>query len=187
MAQFEYLGTWVDSFEILKILINNNSLTLIGNLWYEKNDTSGLYVITENNDESRNYIKKYRNLFIWDKSITKFPPMLVKQNSGPKAGWHRLSYQRGGPMLDLTFPGCSQSDDSINLSIGILACPPYYENPETKEMEKTPNDVKVLFKLLCKDIKRQLVRYKHNIYIWTGKDAVRLLGEGKARITSLGV
>jgi len=178
MAQFDFYGTWIDSWKLLEILTEKN-LSLIPDQWYKS--PSAIF-FNEINEELKDLLHKKRRLFIWGKEFSLFPPHFVLQKSGPRQGEYSIGAAYGGPCLDLTLPACFENDKKIKLSCGTLTFPKDYKNPKTNEWLKTSEDLKKYYKIISTDFKKILKKTKFRKLIWIGGDALNLLENGNAEI-----
>ncbi len=182
MAQFDFYGTWLDSWKLLEVLLEKD-LSLIPDKWYKKPDALFFKEITE---DLKDLIHKKRRVFICGKKFSLFQPLFVQQKSGPKQGQYSIGAEYGGPYLDLTLPACFEKDDIINLSCGTLTFPKQYKNPETNEWLNAPAELKISYKDTCGDFKKKLKRFKYKKYIWIGEDALGRLKTDKVKIVDKG-
>lgn len=182
MSQFDFYGTWSDSWELLKIALKYDTV-LIPDCWYEEPKPILFKDIT---DELKQLMFKKRRLFIWGKDFSNFEPGFIIQLSGPRKGMYSTGAEYGGPCLDLTLPACFERNDIINLSCGTLTYPKEYKNPNTSKWEKSSETIANKYKTIRKDFKKRLKEYRVGKYIWIGEDALALLQNGKAKIIDRG-
>jgi hypothetical protein len=184
MSQFDYFGTWEDSWEILDIILNNEDVELIPDMWYETSIPLKFKQVDEN---LKNILRKKRRLFILGKYFSIYPPCLKKKEDGPMIGKYNLYANYGGPSLDLSLPVCFEKDNIINFGSGILSYPKEFLNPHTGIWENSTQNLKDAYKRICSLLKKHLIRHKINSNIWIGNNALTLLKAGKAQIYDKGV
>ena len=177
--EFSFLGTWNDSWEILDAILHGGGLSFIPDLKYD--DPQPLYVTALTNEE-RAMIKDRRHLFIWGEAFSLFPPVLRRIDEGKNIGKYSVSSDEGGPILELTLPGCYEEESLLNLGPGTLACPRKTFDPATNIGLNPSAELRAGFREVRNRMKRSLVRYKPCPEIWIGQEAIELLGQGKARI-----
>ncbi len=77
---------------------------------------------------------------------------------------------------------CYEDGGATQLAPGALYSPPWTIKPGSSVREKPSAEVRKGFTAVKALIKRQLVRLKVRPDIWSGREASRLVEEGKARI-----
>lgn len=182
MSQFSFLGTWKDSWAILDSILEGEDSSLIPDLKYAQPEPLCVRVL---DDDVKDTLMHCRNLFIWGKTFSSFPPFLQRIPDGINAGKYFLEIAKGGPGLELTLPPCYTEDKVLNLGPGTLSYQRQWFNPEANAWQKPTEQVKAAFKEVTTRIKRHLVRYPRSGQreVWIGHDAVQLVESKEARIT----
>lgn len=186
MAQFDFFGTWEDSWRLLQEIIKFNDVTFVPDLIYDSPEPIFINTI---NEEAKEYIKIKRHLYIWGKLFSKYPPLLLRRESGPKEGTYYVQVDYSGPSLELILPACFEENGLINLNTGMVTYSKEYLNPESGNWENPSKELKDVYKNICTLLKKSiLIRYDlKTSYQWIGKNAVKLLQENKAQIIAKGV
>jgi hypothetical protein len=175
--QFEFLGTWNDSWGVLEAILARGDATLIPDLWYEE---AKPLVFAAVDETLKGLLHQRRRVYVWSTAFSKFPPGLERQGSGPKAGKYFVRLSLGGPGLELTLPACFEAEGLINLNFGSLSYAKETFNPETGRWEKPSSQLKAGYD----DVRSRLCSHvlKRESGVWTGLDATHLLNTGRARI-----
>jgi hypothetical protein len=179
MAQFEFLGTWNDSWNILAAILEHSEYSLVPDVKYDKPE---LLFVTKIDDPVKEMFLDRRNGFIWSTKFSLLPPSMNRIEGGVNVGKYYVSPTEGGPVLRLVLPACYEEGGVINLAPGMLSCPRATIKPGTNVAEKPSPAVRAGFKEVKAIIKRQLVRLKVRADIWSGQEASRLVEENRARI-----
>ncbi len=179
MGQFDFLGTWNDSWNLLGEILKRNDVKFVPDLKF--NGPKPLY-ITYLDEEAKEVLRDRRNLYIWG-SFSIFPPCLDRIEEGQNAGKYSVWLAGGGPGLGLTLPACYEEGGLLNLGTGDLSYPKFTFNPNTNLWEPPSPALKAGYKDIKARIKRHLVRHKLKTFIWIGKEALQLVKQNKAKIT----
>jgi hypothetical protein len=176
-TQFDFIGTWNDSWATIDTILTRSGTTLIPDLWY---DTPSPLLFDALDESLKSLLLQRRRLYIWCTEFSRHPPVLEKQGSGPNAGKFFLRLTLGGPGLELTLPACFELQGIVNLNFGNLSYARETFNPESGRWEKPSSQLKAGYAnirtLLCEKVLRQDNR------IWMGPEAMHLLREGHAKI-----
>jgi hypothetical protein len=184
MPQFDYLGTWEDSWGILQAIARPGDVRFVPDLHYEEPHP---FLIRDIDDALKVILKERPSVFIWSTMFSKYPPYLERIDSGRDAGLYYVDISRGGPGLHLTLPACYREDDNLHLAPGMLSCQRLWLNPGTERWEKPNKDVKLGYKAIVARMKTQLECYRAHVDIWAGSGALRELQQKKATIHGFGL
>jgi hypothetical protein len=189
MAQFDYLGTWQDSWAILNAILEPGDVRLIPDLKYLKSRPNFRYytkpeplIFTSLNDELKEIMLVRRAGFLFSDKFSRSPPWFDSiEIDGQKQYYVRSSC--GGPCLDLTLPACYEAEGLLKLASAHLYYARHTWNPATEVWEPPSLELRAGYKEILNRMKRHLVRHRFHMDIWTGRDALQLLQHNKARIT----
>lgn len=175
--QFEFLGTWTDSWAVLEAILKRGDATLIPDLWYEEPTPLAFVTVDET---LKGLLRQRRRVYIWCTQFSKFPPHLEQQGSGPRAGKFFVRLPLSGPGLELTLPACFEAEGLINLNFGSLSYSKETLNPQSGKWERASSQLKAGYR----DVRSRLCRYALKLEngIWTGLDAAQLLNTGRAKL-----
>lgn len=179
MAEFDFLGSWSDSWGILAAILANSEYSLVPDLLYDKPEP--LFVTTIN-DSVREMLLDRRNGFLWSTKFSRFPPVMWRIEGGEADGKYHVGLGEGGPYLRLVLPACYEEEGVLNLGLGSLYYPKWTTKPGTKIVIKPSPELRRGFKEVKSVLVRHLVPLKSHPDIWIGQDANRLVEEGRARI-----
>jgi hypothetical protein len=186
-----FLATWNDSWDILTTILADSKLSISPDRWYE--DTRA-EVFTEITPALKQMLRERPRAYIWSSSYTAAPPILQKQNIGPKAGSYFIHNAKGGPGIELVLPACFVADGTgyrvyepgalaedrtIYLNYGALAYPKEIEDARTGQWSGAPDALIAGFRDVVKRIQSRLAKDGKN---WVGKEGLALLRAGKAQI-----
>src|SRR5258708_7404225 len=127
MPQFDYLGSWDDSWMILDAILKKNGIHVIPDLWYEEPTATSFSTL---NNELETVVQKKRRVYLWSEDFARVPPFLQRQNEGTMAGKYSIRPDIFGPVISLTLPACQDTEGLLNLRFGILSYQPESLNPE---------------------------------------------------------
>lgn len=180
MAQFDFLGSWDDTWKIMASILQIDRIQVIPDLKFDRPAPTFITVLDA---PSIDQIMERRNVFLWSTKFSRFPPAMVRIEGGVNAGKYYLDLSGAGPGLRLVLPACYEKDDLWNLGAGSL----YYQretlNPETQLWEKPTPELIAGYKEVKGVLRPHLVaRHEFALRVPIGHDALRLLREKKARI-----
>src|SRR6266540_1924481 len=116
MAQFDFLGTWNDSWGILAAILGTNDYSLVPDLLYDKPEP---LFVTEIDDSAKEMLLNgKRNGFLWSWQFSRFPPVMKRIEGGEAAGKYYVGLGEGGPYLRLVLPGGYEEGGVLNLGPG---------------------------------------------------------------------
>jgi hypothetical protein len=179
MPQFDYLGSWEDSWKIVGTLLERPATVLFLDCWYERPEPLRIVQLGE---AEKQLIRQWRGLYIWATDFSRFPLQFSRATR-----LYRISSNEGGPCLNFSVPACYERDGTVNLALGIFTHSREYLNPETGEWELATPSVTRAYKEILDLIKQHLVRHKFHKPIWIGRHALDLVLCGKARIRGFGL
>lgn len=182
MAQFDFLGSWDDSWKLVDSLLNRPGTTLYLDYWYKEPVRLCIKQLAMREKE---LLRKHKGVFICGEDFSLLPPQFSKVGNGEVL--YRLRENEGGPCLDLGLPACYERDGIINLAHGMFSYSHTYLNPESQQWEPASPQVIAAYKEIQGLFKQHLVRHKFHKYIWTGRHALQLIQSGKARIRGFGL
>lgn len=182
MAQFNYLGTWDDSWTILAAVLARGDIRIIPDRWYETEFPSTYNLL---NNELKSIVEHKRRIYLFSSAFSILPPFLVRQNRGLMTGKYSVQEEYAGPLLSLTLPACYNEGGYVNLNFGELSYPSRIIDPRTLKVEIPSQAVLAAYNDIRIRLKRVLHRHKlPKNWIQIGPDALRLLRKGDARIVS---
>jgi hypothetical protein len=179
MAQFDFVGTWNDSWGILATILENSEYSLVPNLLYESPEP---LFVTKIDDLVKAMLLDRGDGFLWSTKFSRFPPVMKRIEGGEAAGKYYVGLSEGGPYLRLTLPACYADEEVINLAPGHLYYPKWTTRPGTHIAIRPSPELRAGFREVKAITERQLVRLKVRPDIWSGQEASRLVEEGRARI-----
>jgi hypothetical protein len=183
MAQFDFLGSRIDSQNLLTMLLERPGTTLIADLWYKRPEADCIAYVDKNALE---LLMKRRGVYIWAEDFSHFPPVLAKVDDTPPV-LYSIQPKLGGPCLELTLPPCYEQEGFIHLAHGILSHQREYFNPESRVWERASPQLIAGYKNVQRLMKKYLVRHRFHEPIWVGPDALTLLEQGRAKICGFGL
>lgn len=178
MAQFDFFGTWEDSWEILEKVIMTFNCKLIPDLWYSSEIINMYEAVTE---DLKLHLVKRRHLFILKQIDEVSMNGFLKNRAIHSNGQYRIDPEIFGETIELTLPACYKNNNITMLGLGMLTyCREYY-NFTKNSWEKPTNELKTFYADLRKVIRRCIISKKYpKGKIWIGRDAFRKVSEGKA-------
>lgn len=184
MPQFDFLGTWEDSWALLDSILDREGVQALPDQWYGSNIPIGFSKL---NEELKAILKKKRRLYLVSKDFSLLPPFLKKQNTGEMAGKYAIVETYAGPLISLTLPACYLKNDLTNLNFGALSYPTKIFNPVTRSLQPPSRELKAAYNDIRQRSKRILVRHKiASSWIYIGRNAFNLLKAGDAEIAAPG-
>jgi hypothetical protein len=183
MAEFDFLGSWDDSWRIMASILQIDHIQVIPDLKFERPEP---IFITALDDKAKELLLDRRNVFLWSRKFSRFPPAMVRIEGGVNAGKHFLDLSGAGPGLRLVLPACYEKDGLWKLAVGSL----YYQketfNPEAHLWEKPTPELIAGYKEVKGVLRPHLAaRHEFALHVPIGHDALRLLRERKAVIAGL--
>jgi len=172
MAEFNYLGTWNDSFRILEDLLRYPGIRAYVDQPYANEHPPSFTVLT---DEIKEQLRRWDRVFLFGDYST-YPPLLHPRENGPQAGMFFLSPIRGGPHLGFDLAKEQMLDGKLTLFPGGLQSQPWYM-VEPDHFEDATPELRTAYFDLQKVMKRHLTRYKESA--WMGKEALRRFESGE--------
>ena len=179
MAQFNFLGTWNDSWGILAAILAHSEYSFVPDLYY---DSPEPLFLTKIDYGLKEMLLDRRNGYIWSTKFSVDTLGMLSTKEGQNAGKYSVGSTEGGPVLRLVLPPCYEQGGVINLGPGMLSCPRWTIKPGTYDAKKPSAELRAGFKEVKAILKRQLVRLKVRPDIWSGQEASRLVEEGRAKI-----
>jgi hypothetical protein len=105
----------------------------------------------------------------------------------PISGWgYSIDESTGGPVLDLSLPVNESAHDGVLLRPGGLFHQRWYNSEDCAVVYKPSIALKKAYAMLIGEFKAAMVSKRIGMRVWIGEDALRLLLEGKAKITVWG-
>ncbi len=179
MAQFQFLGTWDDSWGILDAILEHPEYSLVPDLYYDKPEP---LFVTKIGDAAKRMLLDRRNGFIWSTKFSLYSPNLKQVKEGQNAGKYYVDPTGQGPVLRLVLPACYEEGGVINLAPAMFSCPRWTVKPGTYDAMKASPELREGYKEVKAVIRKQLVRLKVRPDIWSGREASRLVDQNQARI-----
>lgn len=181
--QFDFFGTWEDSWQLLGSAMRSANLVLVPDLWYERPEPLLYRALDE---DLKSVLRQRGRGFLWSESFGPLEQLFLRQPTGVMAGRYRIRAAKSDPVIDLMLPACYESEGVTNLGVGILGAPERTsvqapdQNGRIDEVVASFGDVRLRFRQVLK-------RHKMRRWIWIGPDALRLVIEKKARLTAPGL
>jgi hypothetical protein len=180
MRELPFLGTWEDSWQVLEAIIADGAFTMSPDKWYA---TPQSEVFRELTPELKDMLRERRRVYIWSPTYTRVPPVLERQEIGPKAGSYFIRLSKGGPGLELTLPACFKEDGpNLFLNYGSLTYPSLIQVSATGDWHKAPAALRDGFREVARRIQMRLVRHEDGN--WIGPSARELFRSGRAQLVS---
>ena len=196
MAQFDFLGTWQDSWEIITSILKPGDASLIADVTY---DMPQAPLLTSIDDIQQQCFVGQRKFFVHSTKFSRNPLHWSQIDAGPNQGKNFIAERKGGPLLTLALPPCYRYDSQHNatnafedgsdlhLGCGTLLCHRRYWNEQALNWELPSEAVKSGYKEILQRMKTHLVRHQFHVPIWVGKDALKQIQTGKASIDGFGL
>lgn len=195
MAQFDFIGTWTDSWAVLSAILEPGDIRLVQNLKYE---IPILRFLTTIEEIHALCLEGNCRFFVASEMFTRHPPCLERIESGVNSGRYSVNYSKGGPLLDLMLPFCYRYEAGVpipafdgglelHLAVGILMYQKLYLSPTTQKWESPSDSVKAGYKEILRRIKTRLVRHCFHEPIWAGIDALHQIQSNNATIHGFGL
>jgi hypothetical protein len=194
MAQFDFLGTWTDSWLILHALLEPGDILLVADMDYDRPEPLFVRTVEEAQEEPL----RARSWYLWSEQFSKHPPFLERMELEDNQEQYWVNVSTAGPLLQLVLPGCYRYDAAgvavhafdggpgLHLAPGMLSHQREYLDPQTQTWERASAAVKAGYKEVLHRMKTKLVRHRFHVPIWTGRDALREVQENRARIHGFG-
>jgi hypothetical protein len=196
VAQFDYLGTWKDSWALLTAILEPGDVTVIPDLRYPEPHLQQLRSLEGSYKELLNLGRSY---FLYSSLFSRFPPALHKIESGRGMGSYRIEGSQEGPLLHLVLPACFREEvggravpsieegPGLHLAPGMLSYQRSYECPNSDKCKPVSAEVKAGYKEIARRMKSCLVRHEFHEPIWIGRDALVQVQEHCATIHGFGL
>jgi hypothetical protein len=197
MAQFDYLGTWGDLWAMLRIIEEREDFTYFPDLNYAQAKPRRFSSVTsrEYRDLVRGNLGASR-VYIWSAAFS-WDTVVMHRCEGPRG----YNIEQSQPILGLRFPGdfVELSDGTPlwnpdldlatqlprgatrKLQCGMLWYQDEYPDPRGRWVKRSP-ELKAAYQRVCSHMKKVMVRHKFNRYVWIGREAHRLVKEGKVQV-----
>lgn len=180
MAEFEYFGTWADSWAMLTDIMKLDDYELLVDDFYEV-PNAALYGLADAALETS--VKLVPKVLLFG-PFSKCGPVFIKQTAGEKAGQYYAAYNKGGPFLDLSL---ARETDSGLVGIGSLSYGTEFLDPGTGAWLKPAPEVRHAFNGIKSAMRRRLTKMTLRRPFWIAQDALLRLERGELRIGAAGV
>lgn len=181
MRQFDFWGSWDDSFAIITAILSTGKALAFPDMPYAEPQVRFFEQLTP---EFQTIARARGKLFLWLPGISdSLPIRFGKWDSGIHAGQYFVT--GSGPYLELVLPGCYREGGLIQLRSGFLACDHEFYLPDAKIVVAMPRAAQELHDEFVKIIKSHCKRFGPKKR-WVGHHARKLLEEGKAEVASAG-
>jgi len=180
MRQFEFWGTWEDSFAIIAAILDTGKATAFRSKPYAEPQAQFFDRFTP---DLREIARERGALYFWLPGISYFPLRFARWESGIYAGQYFVT--GGGPFLQLSLPACHEEGGLTRLGCGDLSCDHEFYEPDARIVVKMPKAAQQIDDEFVKIIKARCKRFGPKKR-WVGHHARKLLEEGKAEVTSPG-
>lgn len=192
MREFDFYGSWRDSFEILGAILDTGKASAFFDGPYMESKAKFYDELTP--ELQARLSTEGGGVYLWLPSISTLPLRFGRWESGSYAGQYYVT--SGGPYLSLSFPACYiegpegprlvlDAGENIRLGVGTLSCPHEFYVPDPGIVVKMPKAAQERDEEFRKIIKAHCRRFGPNKR-WVGRHAIRLLEEGKAEVVSPG-
>lgn len=179
-AQFHFLGSDKDTFELIENILQNENLYLIPDMCYKTPEPQYFKTF---NGELQEILTKYRICYLTSPDFSSAPPTFMKLDKGSELGNFIVDPNTGGPFLTLYLPPCFPGKKDLNLAYGVLSYSSFTRDFLKEEFVQPSLQIKTAYKALKNQIKKLLVHHTiESQKVWIGKHALHLLEIGKARI-----
>lgn len=180
-----YYGNRNDAWAMWADVLQQFPVDIIVDGWLKSPDDVGRW--HDLSPRAKTYLEKRCAFFIVPKNIPVCSENFWRADRGEMIGYYRMERASLCAQLFCTLPGYRAVDDIVRLSGGDIMLQPEYEDSATHLWHSIPESFKELHKQIVKCIRkhcvhRQLIKTKG----WVGKEADRLLNEGKAVIADIG-
>ena len=183
MAQFDFLGSWDDSWRIMASILGIDHIRVIPNLKFDRAEPTFISILDEG---AKALLLQWRFVCLFSTKFSRFPPEMHRIEGGVNSGKYSVDLAAGGPGLGLSLPACYEKDGRWNLACGMLYYARNTLNRETGLWEKPTPELVAGYKEVKGVIRRHLVgRHDFAKGVPIGRDAIRLLQEGKARVAGV--
>lgn len=96
MAQFDFAGTWDDSWRLLDAVLAPRDLSLIPDMAFA---TPEPVFFTALDDSLKAILRERRRVFLWSSKWCRFPASLAPHPAKELAGTYYVRFDVGGPLL----------------------------------------------------------------------------------------
>lgn len=191
MAEFRFFGTWNDYWGILDAILSHREYSLVPDLLYDKSEP---VFITTLDDPAKEMLRVKGSGYLWSTKFSRWPPVMKRIEGGEADGKYYVMLGEGGPCLHLVSPACYEEGGVLMLDFGELYYPKWTTAPGTNIAIEPSPELRQGFQEVKTIIKRQVVRLKVSPDLrelvelkvgpghWSGRQASRMLEEGRARI-----
>lgn len=179
MAEFHFLGTWDDSWNILNSIIEDFQPIMYPDVTGPLNLLSGKTVLDEN---FKAVLKGCRRTFLWSASYSKYPVGIQPLESSDDSQQFFIYPSEGGPVLDFTFPPCFEHNGIIRIGHGSICYDPQFRSPELADSEpslRVPEELKTAYKNIVTRMKKCFLKKHQGRY--AGHDAISMIEACKAK------
>jgi hypothetical protein len=179
--EFSFFGSRRDSESLLAV-IAETGLAFIPDIWVETPDP---LVFREMDDVLKDLLQKDRSVYIWSESLGRLPRM-HRADSGERRGLYRPLPYSDCAAISLFIPPFYEESGVMQLGAGRLSAPGTLMDTKTGESLPAANLV-AAFSDVRALMRRVLKRHRMTRWIWIGPDGLRLVPEGKGRLTAPGL
>lgn len=191
MREFDFYGSWDDSFAIVAAILATGKATAFYDLPYLEPKARFFDNLTP---KLREMAVKRGGILLWLPGISSLPLRFGIWDTGVYDGKYYVD--GGGPYLNLALPACYEEGPDgprpatvitgpVRLGVGTLSCPHEFYVPDPGIVVKMPKAAQERDEEFRKIIKAHCRRFGPNKR-WVGRHAIRLLEEGKAEVVSPG-
>jgi len=181
MAEFDFVATLDETWKILEIILKKEKVSFIPDIWF---DLPKPIYFREINSTFKELSLKIGMIYIWGEEFSKHPLEFVFYDGDDELykNKYRIVGSIGGPYLAFELPGEREYGNSISLFPGGISYDSWYYIKGTNQYIKPTDELKNAYKRICGYIKKQSKRYKFNHWIYVGRETLKLIHEGKARL-----
>lgn len=182
MAEFQFYGTWDDTWAVLKAVLRRESIAFVADLAYHYPRPVWIRTLTSH---AREMLHRRRRVYVFGEDFSTRPPCLVQQMTGSVAGKHFVYLAGGGQGLELALPNSHLDEGVWQLDAGRLTYPHEFWNGERGRWEKPTTALKGAFLDVKARLRGELEQHLPIRDLWIGPHAWDLVRDGKARIRVL--
>lgn len=182
MAEFQFYGTWDDTWRVLKRILAREGTAFVADLAYHFPRPVWIRHLTS---QAKEILHRRRRVYVFGEDFSLRPPCLVQPMTGSVAGKHFVYLAGGGQGLELALPNCQLDEGVWQLDAGRLTYPHEFWDAERGRWEKPTTALKAAFTDVKARMRTELEQHLPIRDLWIGPAAWDLVTAGKARIRVL--
>lgn len=182
MVEFQFYGTWDDTWRLLRAVLAREGTACVADLAYHDAKPVWIRTLTSH---AKEILRRRRRVYVFGEDFSTRPPCLVQHLSGPLAGRYFVYLAGGGQGLELALPNCHMEEGIWQLGAGRLTHPHEFWNGERGRWEKPSANLRAAFTDVRMRLRAELEHHMPIRDLWVGPSAWKLVRGGKARIRVL--